>query len=102
MAAWALVIGSEKRADITVAISTLVKALVGGDTDDRRDATKALENAAEQNHETRSEITKALMGFTNSDWFMREAEKNSDRFIQTITTIDLLVRKIDQLEKQAA
>jgi RNA 3'-terminal phosphate cyclase len=93
---------ASKGVDITVAISVLAKTLGDENSGVRKNAAEALGNAASKDHETRVAVTKAIMDFMNSHGFMVEAEKNSDRFIETIKTIDELARKIDSLERKAA
>jgi len=93
---------AEKGGDIMVAIPALVKALGDKSRNVRYDAAVALENVAERNHETRIAITKEIMSITNSDWFMREAEMNSETFIRSIKGTNRFARKIDELERKAA
>jgi hypothetical protein len=93
---------AEKGADITFAIPALVKALGDNHPDVRNNASWSLENTASKDYINRVTITKAFMDFMNSHEFMLETEKNSDRFIETIKTIDKLARKIDELERKAA
>jgi len=82
-------------------VKNLVKGLGSEDADVRRNAADALGNAA-ANEKTKEATVREILNFTNSSWFMREAERNSDVFIKTVTVLDRALRKVKEAERKVA
>jgi len=58
-------------------LNAFAKILHNKDANEMRSFIRGLGNAAEYDQKTRTLITRFLIGFTHSDWFRNEMEKNS-------------------------
>jgi hypothetical protein len=97
----ALVFSSRKKDEIMLAMPILVNWLEDEEVKKHSTVAKILRRAAEIDLETRVEVLKAIMDFTNSGNFLAKAEENCDYFIEIISILDLLMRRIGEQERKA-
>jgi len=98
-AAWALEKAAANGVDISAAAGALGKALADKYSNVREDAARALGKAI-LNEKTREATVRKILEFMDSSWFMREAEKNSDAFINMANALDEVLRRVKAIEAE--
>jgi len=98
-AARALAEAAEKGVDVSGAVGALVKVVVDENPEVRRCAAWALGDAV-ANEKIREGVVREILKFMNSSWFMQEAEKNSDAFIDVVDELDEVLRRVKAIEAE--
>ena len=92
-----------KGADVSVAIEALTNAISDVRWEVRENVVEALDNAAEKgDHQTREKIVSELMRFIKSEEFIREAQRNTPKYIDMVEKLGRLINRIYELEREAA
>lgn len=93
---------AEKGTDISIALPQLVRLVLEDNPSAREYARRSVWIVMERgDQETRNSIISYIDDFVKSGLFMTEAEKNSRGYVRAVQDLNVLVRRIQELERAA-